>query len=303
MTPHPPSDDPRGYRLDLADALAGGSAAAVAFALARCLTAGVSVPDDLRRKADEVPPSAMSAVVAEIGRWTEAARSLGRRWDAADDPWEADELVRTLVELRTDAEGLRAVLGDGVRVAVEAFDDALKAEEGLVSTLVGTPWLEGYRKSVPNVAAGWWLNPRAEPPELPPAGFYAIVERVRAWKAGEPAVEAPLAADTDTATAPPRLRSFEWRSAAGRYFAQLDVLTCTTAEHRRTAKYPLVFKRTAGGRATELAGTLVRLGRVSGVMDPNGELTATLDDWWADSDGRLYVGEPLDEWPLAGEPG
>ncbi len=299
MTPQPQTDDLRGYRLDLADALDGGAAAAVAVALARCHAAGLEVSDDMRQRATALLPSAIPAVLAEVNRWTEAARTLNGRWVAVDDPWEADELVRTLVELRTDAEGLLAVLGEELRTAVTQFDATLKAEEGLVSTLAGTPWLEGYRQSMPGVS-GWWLNPTAQPPELPPAGFQAVVERVRAWKAWEPTVEAPLAADTPAP--PPALRSFEWHSPGGRYVARLDVLASTTAEHRRMEPYPLVFKRTAGGRAAELAGTPVRLGRVSGTVNPKGEVAATIADWWAESDGRLHVGAPPTEWPLAGEP-
>lgn len=297
MTPSPQPDDPRGFRLDLADALESGSAPAMAIALARCHTAGVSVPEELSRRAMADLSVAVPSVVEEVNRWTKAARTLGSRWDATDDPWEADELVRTLVELRTDAEGLLAVLGDGVRSAVTVFDQALKAEAGLVSTLAGTGWLEGYRQAVPGVM-GWWLNPPDTTPELPPAGFLATVERVRAWKAGEPSVEAPLAADTPTSS--PILQSFEWHSPDGQFVARLDVLARTSAEHRRTALYPLVFKRTAGGGAVELAGTPVRLGRVSGVMDTNGELAATVADWWADSDGRLFIGDPATEWLLAG---
>ena len=77
MTPHTPSDDPRGYRLDLSDALGGGSAATVAMARARCHTAGVPVPDEWRERVNPLLPSAIPVIVEEVNRWTEAARTLG----------------------------------------------------------------------------------------------------------------------------------------------------------------------------------------------------------------------------------
>ena len=291
----PQTDDPRAYRLDLADALAGGSAAAVAVALARCHTAGVSVPDEVRLRANSLLPSAVLAVVEEVNRWAGAARALNSRWVAADDPWEADELVRTLVELRTDAEGLLAVLGEELRPAVSGFDQALKAEEGLVSTLAGTPWLEGYRRAMPGVATEWWLNPTAEPPELPTAGFHASVRRVTWAKAVFPAfVDAPaLAADVADESAPAIPTAVQWYSPDGRDEATLR-LPITSGPAAEAEPRPL--KLTTGG--SPAAGVPIRLGNVSRTTDANGRVMLTLAELRPNWDGRLFVGTPEVELTL-----
>lgn len=293
MTPHPQTDDPRGHRFDLAEALEGGSSAAVALALARCRTAGVSVPDDLRQRANPLLPSAIPAVFAEIGRWAAAARSLGRRWSETDDPWEADELVRTLVELRTDAEGLLAVLGEELRPAVAAFDQELKAEEGLVSTLAVGGWLEGYRQAVPGVS-GWWLNPTAEPPELPTAGFLAVTREVAAAKRllPQPAGK-QLAGDDSDARPEPRVVTFRWRSPDGRGEARLN-LPDTPSTAAESVRRPLTLFRDG----LPLTGTVVRLGGVSGTTGADGRVTVTLAELRANWDGRLFVGTPPERWPL-----
>ena len=297
-------DDPLGYRLDLQDSLESPTPAApnpvpAALALARCTVSGVTLPDDLRQRAMLLLSAAVPTLRGELSEWAESARTLGVRWTDADDPWEADELVRTLIELRTDALGLERVVGEPLSAAVREFDAALKDEEGLLATVVGSNWFANLRQSLATelLAEAWWLYPVAEPVEdLPPPEYFAVVRRVRRAKSAFPAlVETPaLAADVADTAAAPLPTTLRWKSPDDRYEARLN-LPAVSSQADETVPRPL--KLIAAGAA--VAGLLVRLGGVSQTSDTNGRIPLTLAELRPNWDGRLFVGTPEVEWPLA----
>ncbi|OWK41129.1 hypothetical protein [Fimbriiglobus ruber] len=324
-TDTPTPDDPLGYRLDLADALeqSDGSevdAARIVVAYARCVVFGATPSPETAARAAGQRAAALPEVVRQIEKWAASARSLGSRWVAADDPWEADELAQAMLEVRTDAWGIELVFGGGseggsvpaaIRGAITAFDEALRVQDDILGTIAQTNWFKNYRATVrPDlVSSAWWLGPNAFAvadaekqvvPSLPPAEYWAVVRSVATWRTRFPRLVEPglLAADVVPAAATPAIWTAQWRSPDGRHVARLTLPATTTSEDDKVPQ-PLAFRRADDSSpATELNDRVIRLGIVERAIDAQGRVQVTLAEFRERCDGRLFVGDPAEEWRL-----
>lgn len=323
MTPN----DPFGFHADL-DRLTTDLCSAASDDLGEAALRVVRAWGHCRRTATaaiplldgRLTPDQLRAARAEfadvLAGWSRSVAGLGDSWYECDSPIDADDLCENWVDRRTEIWAAEVAFAEaGLPVDVTAFDAALREHEGVLATVVGFNWYENhvapFRAAVADVAElPWWLSDhlarvaaetdRRSAATLPPPDYYATVRRVTHWKASDPEVIGAMGAKVKGATA--SLQTFLWESPDGVFTARLDVLARTTADHRRTAKYPILFER-GGKPATELTGTPFRLGSLSPKtlrpLSPKtvGE-TATIAELWTDSDGRLFVGDPLVEWPL-----
>ncbi len=259
-------------------------------------------PDQLR--------SAHDLFARQLARWTVTAESFADDWYDCGVPSDADDLCEEVLGRRTDVWAAEAAFAEaGMPVDATAFDAALREHEGVLATVVGFNWYENhvepFRAAMRPSDLPWWLSDhlarvaaetdRRTDATLPPPEYFATVRRVRAWKAAEPAGVGIMAASMKPKGA--QARQFVWQSPDGRTMASLDVVVRLTDEEKRTVPFPLIFELAPGVSAVELAGTPIRLGTVRGIIDANAEVSATVAAWWAESDGRLFVGSAEVEWP------
>jgi hypothetical protein len=329
---NPLPEDPLGHRLDLAEALTdpdlagGGSAASqaaawVLIALGRCRIFGVPLPPEVVDRAATVCPAAVLDLRRRLADWTESARTLGTRWDAAADPWEADELCAALIELRTDAWAAETALAEfkalapEVKALIGAFDAALNEQISVLSTISGTNWFENYRAGLAaGITPPWWLGSELEAAarladdiaahSLPPADFWAVVRTASRWKIVFPSrVEVrPLAAEPKIEQPPPAFLPVRWMSPDGRYLAELLLPEQSSEGLDRERRPLLVWRLSDSELATELIGRPIRLGAFADQVEAPGQVWLTLEMLRDNCDGRLFVGDPAEEWPLKRDP-
>lgn len=320
---HDTPEDPYGCRQRLREALtqSPGERAAlnVLLALGQCRVFGVD-------PGAELPASTLRNALREMQQsssvWIDSARTLGTKWCQTDDPKQADEQCAALLELRTELHGVELILADLNNLEdwpqeLNTFDAALATELPVLSTLVGTTWLNRYRAALVEelrTAPPWWLGPALEAAAhtaetsiaatLPDAESWAVVRSVHAWKSNFPAcVEPkPLAAQPEQELPPISTRAFRWRSLDERFFAHLN-LPVSSNPNAEVVNRPLHVLRTSDSDpAVELAGELVVLGAFRGVLDTNGQVWLTLAELRHACDGRLFVGTMVNEWkPVIGE--
>lgn len=192
--------DHMGLLSDLQDAICNdASPMNILIAFGRCLVFGVTVPASERlvvtSQLEHIRPWELPY---QIRIWTASASSLGARWDAEDDPQEADALCITLLQLRTDALAIEMALTElaasdpAVTAAIGSFDEALRWHIDVLSTVCRRPWFDNYRLGffesfTPPLP--WWVGDEIEEAEqhafngavasLPPEDYWAAVKRLR----------------------------------------------------------------------------------------------------------------------------
>ncbi|VTR99260.1 hypothetical protein [Tuwongella immobilis] len=298
MTNQEASDDPWGYRLDLIDAVAGESDSTIILAWARCIAAGVSIDADLRLKAQASLPQALAQLRDEMQAWVEAAKELDADWQQADDLWHAADMVKSIVELRCDAEGLAQLYGDAIRAEVAAFDSALRGVSDLLGTIDGSPWVDAWRRSMAALGVdAWWLSVPPVEVEMPEMRYAEILRKIDAWKLSEPAIPGLMAAATPSQH---RIHRFVWESPDQQFRAELEVAAEVAEVDRNQSLFSLVFVDSEGIPTPALDGQSMRLGMLNRTISVDGEIRATIQDFWQHSDGRLFVNDV--EWRMIHAP-
>lgn len=361
MTHPSSGHDPMGWQYELQLALEdpalaafdspgvpGPEAAAAAYRVALCLGYCRLLGADLPAELDgTLPPREAMAAGEELIRhcafWIDEARQLPTRWDAAP-PGVEDQYAADMLQARMDAWAAYVAISeahedcvtqqepqtqefgrllDQLLDSVELFDRTLQEPEvlAILSTLVGTPLLDNWRKML-RIPEGpflpWWLEGTLEqederiaaeierdrtlvsissgvasqPPPTP-----AIIPRHSAAAIWEvPIVEALAAEPTDQT--PPLPVILKWASPDGRWIARLS---CP----RRLAAgghLPLEFLTPGGQPAVDLSGQSVWLAGQQEVIDSQGVAKFDLQNLRTvilqpNQPITLEVGQERAEWP------
>lgn len=194
--------DPFGYGYAMAEALADTDLAAAGcarsqaavravIALGRCRLFGVAVPGEATMAVAALADYAIPALLVELANWTESARTLGERWDAAHQHGEHDEeLLFAMLDIRTDAWAAEAALaafteGAPLKLAIARLDKAMRDQITLLSLAVGSNYLENSTVGLIEPRP-WWLGEELTAATaaveeeaaatMPPAEFWQAVQ-------------------------------------------------------------------------------------------------------------------------------
>ncbi len=288
-----------------ADEPARQAAYELARALGYCRVFGVDAGD-----ADGTLPVNVALTAAEqlsdrVSDWIEQTRTLGEQWDQCESFEEAEELCLALVEARTDAwatfvgidEALEAAtdhsgpedLTGRFQVAVDRlvdrlceWDELLQQPKnlGLLATAADTALLENWRSALAEPfrrRPPWWLDGTLEAvaqqnwqqmcAELPrPQHLIAAVPFPKGISLKEhycKILDWQLALAARPKQSLPT-NVMEWRAPDKRYYAHMELDPDTPVWHIR-------FFTAQHDRATDLAGTIVRLDDVAATIDEEGK--------------------------------
>ena len=302
-----PSSDPLGYLLDLDEAIAQhddsvDSAAQIVNAYGRCQVFGIELAEETARLVQLHIPAVQDRIQTVLGEFVQNARMLGQNWLAEQDPWEADEIVRRIVNLRTDVLGWELIFGNAIQANIDAFDAALRTHQDIIKTSLETNWFQNLREMIrPDLLQrAWWLDSTPLPvadllSDLPSPEFYVEVRRVQYAKSKlpEPIYSPALAADVASQTAAPRPTTLRWSAPDGSGEATFNIpaqpSTAQMAEIR-----PLKLWKDG----EPVSNIPLRFSNLSGITNAQGQFLVTLADLRSNWDGRLFVGSPEIQWIL-----
>ena len=169
--------DPFGYIADLRDVLLANSPVPIIKALARC-EVYCDIPYDMRKLAEHHLDDAIPEIREEFRQAIESAKTLGKRYDETENPHDANDLIRVLIEFRTEALGLEMVGPIFFQELAHEFDFELRKHKELLASVSDELWYYNLRNDMDEMTREgcWWLNLDISPVEFD--SLYKLIHRL-----------------------------------------------------------------------------------------------------------------------------
>ena len=314
-----------GYQFELIDALQAiqvaqtdGCAKAVVDAVVcfgKCLLYGYSTQvANVELLSCEVVDRSQALIEREISNWADVAAELPAQWDAT---WQDDEaflLCHSILELRTDAwavelafRELRCKVSDTLRGAITHFDQMIKDQEDILSTVVGSTWWNNQQQWIATglLEEAWWLNNslsrastmvvREATDSIPSKTQWATIRSAALWNEALPALSGMAASTPGSVTTS---QTVCWHSPCKAFKAVLMIPRRVNETETEKLRSLFVMRVDDESLATEFAGQAFSLGTVRGSFDTQATAKLRLADLMTSCNGQLFIGEPAIVWRI-----
>jgi hypothetical protein len=287
-------------------------------AIGYCRLFGVEEHDIGGALTDRFAIASAHKLIAMLSKWTANADQLGIEWEQAPNPREADKTAARRLKDRTEAwaalesihlsfaemvnneSPLTSSLGDTIDSLaglLNRFDSALERHVDILSTLCGSPLIDGWEQRL----GGEYRDP---PPWWVGESLRIVATRARNRAVPAKPCAPPMLPDVvptaGLAAGPTEVvlpgPKWAWIRPDGAFRATLRLPAPLTADELQTPR-ALTFRDPDGAPVASLTNEPIRLGAISGLrIGDDGRVLVSLADLSPGSPVQLWVGSPEQEW-------